>query len=150
MTVTISGVAPKTFAAGGCTFRVLDDGTPTSGRLGVVECALAPGWGGPPQHVHREHDETFYVLTGTVRFASGTEQLFATPGQLITAPIGDPHTFANPDPDAPASLLCTVTPERYINYFRELATLTPGSDGRLNPADVLELMSRYATEPARN
>ena len=150
MTVTISGPAPETFAAGGCTFRILDDGTPTSGRIGVVECALAPGWGGPPQHVHREHDEMFYVLTGTVRFASGTEQLFATPGQLITAPMGDPHTFANPDPDAPASLLCTVTPERYISYFRELATLTPGSDGRLNPADVLELMSRYATEPARN
>ena len=30
MTVTISGAAPKTFAAGGCTIRVLDDG---SGRV---------------------------------------------------------------------------------------------------------------------
>ncbi len=80
MTVTLSGPAPETFAAGGCTFRILDNDTPTSGRLGVVECALAPGWGGPPQHVHRAHDETFYVLTGTVRFSSGTQHLIATPG----------------------------------------------------------------------
>ena len=48
-----------------------------------------------------------------------------------------------------ASLLCTVTPERYIGYFRELSKLQPGTDGPLNPADVLALMARYATDPYR-
>jgi len=139
----------ETFTAAGCTFRVLDDGGATAGRVGVVECGLVPGWGGPPQHVHRDHDETFYIVTGTVRFISGTDTHIASAGSLVTAPIGSPHTFANADTDAPASLLCTVTPERYIGYFRELSTLQPGTDGRLDPTDVVALMARYGTEPYR-
>jgi quercetin dioxygenase-like cupin family protein len=149
MTISISLKQPETFDAGGATFRVLDDGSSTSGRIGVVQAQLAPGWAGPPQHVHREHDETFFVLTGVVRFTSGTDSLIAAPGQLVTAPIGDPHTFANADDQAPASLLCTLTPQRYIDYFRELSQLTPGTDGRLDPAEVLAVMARYATEPYR-
>ena len=149
MTIAITRDEPETFSAAGCVFRVLDDGTSTAGRLGVVALDLPPGWGGPPQHVHREHDETFYVLQGTVRFTSGTDTLLATPGQLVTAPIGDPHTFANADTDAPASLVCSVTPERYLDYFRELASLAASATGPLDPAQVLEVMSRYATEPYR-
>jgi quercetin dioxygenase-like cupin family protein len=150
MTVRMTGHDNgETFPAGPVTFRILEDGKAVDGRVGVVECRLPPGWGGPPQHVHRQHDETFYVLTGTVSFTSGSEVLIAQPGSLVTAPIGDPHTFANAETDAPASLLCTVTPERYIGYFRELADLRPGSDGNLDPAEILQIMSRYATEPFR-
>src|SRR4051794_40376728 len=195
MTISISLEQPETFDAGGATFRVLDDGGSTSGRIGVVECRLVPRWAGPPQHVHREHDETLgtaasvgesanlprpsvcgcspttlsrprhrtsnvetsttssrpatFVLTGAVRFTSGTDSLIASSGQLVTVPIGDPHSFANADDQAPASLLCTLTPQRYIDYFRELTRLTPGTDGRLDPAEILAVMARYATEPYR-
>jgi quercetin dioxygenase-like cupin family protein len=149
MTIRISGEQPETFAAGGATFRVLDDGGPTSGRIGVVECQLAPGFAGPPQHVHREHDESFYVLTGTVRFTSGPQSLIARAGQLVTAPIGDPHTFANADDHAPASFLCALNPERYIGYFRELSQLTPDTGGRLDPTEIVAVMARYATDPYR-
>ena len=90
---------------------------------------------------------SFFILAGTVKFTSGLDELLATPGALVTAPIGEPHTFANADDQAPATLLCTVTPERYIGYLRELASLHPGPDGRLDPADILALMSRYGTEP---
>jgi mannose-6-phosphate isomerase-like protein (cupin superfamily) len=71
MTVTMTqpGEA-EAFRAGPVTFRVLQDGGAVGGRSGVVECLLPAGWGGPPQHIHREHDETFYVLTGTVTFCS--------------------------------------------------------------------------------
>jgi quercetin dioxygenase-like cupin family protein len=138
----------ETFAAAGATFRVLDDGTPSSGRFGVVEVTMAPGWGGPPEHVHREHDETFFVLTGTVRFTSGADSHLAPAGALVTAPIGVRHAFGNPDIDQPASVLCTVVPELYIGYFRELAALRPGPDGRLDPAEVFAIMSAYATDPA--
>jgi mannose-6-phosphate isomerase-like protein (cupin superfamily) len=149
MTISISLEQPETFDAGGATFRVLDDGSSTSGRIGVVEGRLAPGWAGPPQHVHREHDETFFIVTGVVRFTSATDSLIAGPGRVVTAPIGAPHTFANADDQAPASLLCVLTPQRYIDYFRELCRLTPGTDGRLDPAEVLAVMARYATEPYR-
>ena len=127
--------------------RILEDGTGTDGRLGVVEVWLAPGTPGPPQHIHRQHDETFFVLTGTVRFTVGEEQLDATVGTLVTTPIGVPHTFSNPDPDHDATMLCTVTPDLYINYFRELAAAAREAHGRPEPEKILEIMGRYATEP---
>jgi len=148
--MTIALNRPKdgeTFTAAGCTFRILDDGGATAGRVGLVQCDLVPGWGGPPQHVHREHDESFYVLAGNVRFTSGGDTHMAAAHTLVTVPIGDAHTFGNADPHAPASLLCSIAPARYVDYFRELRALEPGSDGRLNPADVLALMARYATDP---
>jgi quercetin dioxygenase-like cupin family protein len=150
MSVRVSRAGEGTrWSVAGAEFRVLADGSAVEGRWGVVQCTIAAGWTGPPQHIHREHDESFFVLTGTVRFTSGREELLAPPGTLVTAPIGSPHSFANADTGAPASFLCTVTPERYLGYFREVATLRPGPDGQLDPAEVLALMSRYATEPYR-
>lgn len=148
--MTVKLTAPgegEEFPAGPVRFRILEDGTDVDKRFGVVECHLSPGWTGPPQHIHRQHDESFYVVTGTVRFTSGTNELLAPAGSLVTAPIGAPHTFGNADPEAPANLLCTVVPERYLGYFRELKGLRPGPDGMLVAAEVLELMARYATEP---
>jgi quercetin dioxygenase-like cupin family protein len=109
MTMTINAAgAGETWSAGGADFRILADGSAVDGRWGLVECTLAPGWRGPPQHIHREHDESFFILTGTVKFTSGRDQLLAPAGTLVTAPIGDPHAFGNADDQAPASLLCTV------------------------------------------
>jgi mannose-6-phosphate isomerase-like protein (cupin superfamily) len=148
MTITVSQPgAGDSWTAGGAGFRVLADGSAVDGRWGLVECTIPAGWRGPPQHLHREHDESFFVLTGAVTFTSGRDDVRATAGTLVTAPIGAPHTFANADAQAPASFLCTVTPERYIGYLRELAALRPGPDGRLDPADLLAVMSRYGTEP---
>ena len=150
MTITVNAAGTgETWSAGGADFRILADGSAVDGRWGLVEISLAPGWGGPPQHLHRQHDESFFILAGTVKFTSGRAELLAAPGTLVTAAIGDPHTFGNADERAPASLLCTVTPERYIGYLKELATLQPGPDGQLDPADILALMSRYGTEPYR-
>ena len=150
MTVKLTSPSEgEAFASGPVNFRIVEDGSTVHGRFGVAECLLAPGWPGPPQHIHREHDETFYVVSGSVRFISGTDELLATAGSLVTAPIGDPHTFGNANSDVPAVLLCTVTPERYLGYFRDLADLRPGPDGLLVPSEVLKVMARYATEPHR-
>lgn len=131
------------------TIRVLEDGSHTGRRLGLVECSLAPGSPGPPQHIHREHDETFFVLSGAVRFTSGSDYLDVPAGDLVTAPIGTPHTFSNPDPNQPAIILCTITPERYVNFFRELGALPRDSEGSY-PSAIADVMSRYATELYRS
>lgn len=103
---------------------------------------IPPGLTGPPQHVHRQHDETFYILSGTPVFTCGSDTIEASPGMLVTAPPGTAHTFANPGGET-VVMLCTVTPDLYIGYFRELAAQPPGP---LDPTAVGQIMSRYATE----
>ena len=129
-------------AVGPLKIRVLEDGSHTDHRLGIVEVTLPPNTGGPPQHVHRQHDETFFVVSGTPTFICGIECVQGRPGMLITAPIGTAHTFLN-TADTQAVLLCTITPDHYIGYFRELATLPPGP---ADPHTMGTIMSRYATD----
>jgi mannose-6-phosphate isomerase-like protein (cupin superfamily) len=128
--------------------RLLEDGSNTGHRVGFLEARLPPGTVGPPQHVHREHSETFYVVSGTMRFTSADRSVDVPAGGLVTAPVGAPHTFANPDPAEEARFVCAVAPDLYIGYFREVTALQ-STDGRLDQQAVLELMARYATEPYR-
>lgn len=103
-------------AVGALTIRILEDGTNTDHRLGIVEFTLPPATPVPPQHVHREHDETFFVVAGTTPFTCGSETIQATPG-IVGNGHPTAHTFAN-DANVESVLLCTVTPDRYIGYFR--------------------------------
>ena len=139
--------AGEVIRAGPMTLRILEDGTHTDHRLGLVEITIPPHIDGPPQHIHHKHDETFFVVSGTPTFTCGNDIITAQPGTLVTAPPATPHTFANPG-DQPVVMLCTVTPDLYVDYFRDLANLRPGPNG-LDPKQVAEVMARYATEVVR-
>lgn len=141
----VTGTDGEVLDLGNIRLRILEDGSRTHHRLGIVEARLSPGISGPPQHLHRQHEETFFVLSGTVEFTTGYDTYRVSSGDLVTAPIGTPHTFSNPDPNENATFLSTLTPDLYIGYFRELARLAPGPDG-LNPDDIAEVMAKYATE----
>jgi pimeloyl-ACP methyl ester carboxylesterase/mannose-6-phosphate isomerase-like protein (cupin superfamily) len=131
--------------SGPASVRIIEDGSTTSGRLGMAEIVLAPHAGGPPQHRHAQHDEGFYVVSGTVRFTSGERSFDAPARTLVMVPPGAPHTFANPG-DEPAVILNTFTPDLYVQYFRDVRDLISG--GQPPSAEQLtEVMARYATEP---
>jgi len=125
--------------------RILEDGSTTEHRLGIAESTLAPHTAGPPQHRHAQHDEGFYVVSGTVRFTIGDQDHDAAPGTLVMVPTGAPHTFANPG-DEPAVLLTAFTPDLYVQYFRDLRDLAAA--GPPASSDIDAVMARYATEPA--
>ena len=61
-------------------------------------------------------------------------------------PPGAPHTFANAG-DEPAVLLNTFTPDLYVQYFRDLHDMIAAGQPVTGPV-LLEVMARYATEPA--
>ena len=114
----------ETLSIPGNTFTIIEDGEATAGRIGVVECELEPGWLGPPQHTHKQHDETFYVLEGTVRFATGERSFVLRAGESTTIPLGMPHTFGNASDDdrrdcsAPSPRLATSSTSASCRHFR--------------------------------
>jgi len=126
--------------------RILEDGRTTKHRLGLGEITLAPHTVGPPQHRHAQHDEGFYVVSGTARFMVGETTYEAAAGTFVMIPPGAPHTFANAS-DQATVLLNTFTPDLYIQYFRDLQDMIAAGH-ELTPETTIEVMSRYATVPA--
>jgi len=126
--------------------RILETGATTDHRLGIGEITIDPRTVGPPHHRHADHDEGFYVVSGTARFTVGASTHDAPAGTLVMVPPGAPHTFANVS-DEPAVLLNTFTPHHYIRYFADLRDLIAAGD-RPTPESTAALMSRYATTPA--
>jgi mannose-6-phosphate isomerase-like protein (cupin superfamily) len=123
---------------------VQEDGTNTRGTLGVAEFEIPPHVPTPPPHIHRAHEEVFYVLEGELEFLVGTQTMRAGVGTFVMVPIGALHTFSNPT-EQTARFLNTFTPPRYIHYFEEMSQLVeqgvrPGSQA------FTDLMARYDTE----
>ncbi|MGF7237145.1 MAG: cupin domain-containing protein [Frankia sp.] len=144
--VSIVGPNEGAITLGAVTMRILEDGSTTSHRLGIGEITIPPHTDGPPQHRHAQHDEGFYVVSGTARFTVGETSHDVPAGTLVMIPPGAPHTFANPT-DAPTVLLNTFTPDLYVQYFRDLEDMI-GRGQPMTPDAVVEVMARYATVPA--
>jgi len=125
--------------------RVLEDGSRTDNRIGAVEVTVPARTAPTPPHVHRMHDETFLVTSGVVHFTVGDANQAARAGDYVVVPVGAPHSFANAT-DETAVFFNSFTPAYYVNYFRDLAKLSAA--GGLSRDRILQVMTRYATEPA--
>jgi mannose-6-phosphate isomerase-like protein (cupin superfamily) len=91
-----------------------------------------------------QHDETFLVTQGTVRFhAKNGKHIDAKAGDYVTVPTRSPHTFSNPF-DEEAKFFNTFTPAHYINYFKLLHTMS--QEGvPMNPEANKKAMAYFAT-----
>jgi quercetin dioxygenase-like cupin family protein len=83
----------------------------------------APHGDSPPLHVHRNEDEVFHVLEGSLRFRVDGRDRTAGVGMVLVAPKGVPHTYRVESAEG----------ARFL-------TITRGSD--------LENMLRAASRPA--
>jgi len=129
---------------GALTMTVKEDGSRTRGTLAVLEFQAEGAFPSPPAHVHREHEEGFYVLEGELQFTIGAEKIPAPAGTFVMVPIGVPHTFANAQ-DSRVRFLATMSPDLYVRYFDEIAPIL--ASGRPDPKAIGQIMARYATDP---
>ena len=73
---------------------------------------------GPPPHVHRERDETFYVVEGRYTFVRGTDEIEVGPGQVVFVPRGTRHYFRTLV--SPSRTLIIIAPAGLEDFFREM------------------------------
>ncbi|MDT0433402.1 MULTISPECIES: cupin domain-containing protein [Streptomyces] len=147
--VAVSIVGPddgELIVSGPSRIRILEDGSSTEHRLGMAEITIPPHTPGPPQHRHAQHDEGFYVLSGSVRFTVGEDDHDAPAGTWVMVPPGAPHTFANVG-DTTAVMLNTFTPDLYVQYFRDLRDMVAAGQP-LTPDSVAGVWTKYGTEPS--
>jgi mannose-6-phosphate isomerase-like protein (cupin superfamily) len=94
----------------------------TDGAYSLIEVIDQPQ-AGPPLHLHRREDESFYILEGTFAFQIGDSVLTATAGWFMTAPKGVPHSYKNIG-TTPAKMLALFVPAGIENFFEDLSQLT--------------------------
>jgi mannose-6-phosphate isomerase-like protein (cupin superfamily) len=98
----------------------------SNGVVSVIQNGVPANWPGPPLH-HHDFDEAFYVLEGELTFQVVDELMTAGPGELVFAPRGIAHTFANLS-DAPARYMLVCTPAGFERYFARMAAERAGVD----------------------
>jgi quercetin dioxygenase-like cupin family protein len=77
-----------------------------------------------PLHVHRGDDEAWYVLSGTLGFRLGEDEITAPTGSAVLARRGTPHTYWNAG-QTEAQYLLVMTP-RIAGLIEEIHH--PGAD----------------------
>ena len=92
-----------------------------------------------PLHLHRNDDEAWYVLEGTLRVRMGEREVEAHSGSGVLVPRGTPHTYWNPGPE-PLRYLLIMTSNIY-HLIQELHKLPDR-----NPATLQALFRKHDSE----
>jgi mannose-6-phosphate isomerase-like protein (cupin superfamily) len=116
-------------------------GGDTAGTFYLGEVVVAPGFPGPPPHVHDRLHDVFYVLEGTLTMRLGDETRAVGAGSFVCVPPGVVHTFSNPS-DAPVRLLNFNTPAGWEEYMRELGAVFAGGKAPA-PEEIGRIASQY-------
>ena len=131
--------------------RLIVTAADTDGRCFVAEYVAQPQAPGPALHLHRETEETFYVLEGEMQFVVGDERLTADAGTVVHVPRNLPHAFWNKGPQA-CRMHITMAPGGFERYFEELFALSneqavTGTDIRLLMAKLNERYDQVVLGP---
>lgn len=135
----------------GDVYKVILDKEDTGGAFGLIECVIEPE-NGPPPHLNRHEDLTWYILEGELTFAIGSERVVATPGTcvFISRQIQQHHTYKNTGSTTARALL-GVSPAGFEGYLREAGTEFEVNQPRpaSSPVELeraLELAGKYGID----
>ena len=115
----------------------------TGGSFSVHDNFIPAGSPGPRPHLHRDHEETFYVLEEELTVRVGERRITAPVGSFVVIPRGVVHQPSNPGTE-PVRVLLIFSPSGMEHFFEEAA------EGRIPlqavPADpdVLEKRDVFA------
>ena len=101
----------------------------------IAEWKDAGGPPGPPRwiaplHLHRNDDEAWYVLEGSLCVRVGDNVVEAKAGSAVLVPRGTPHTYWNPGAGLTRYLL-VMTPNIY-GLIQDIHAMTDRSPAALN------------------
>lgn len=92
----------------------------TGGSFSVHDNVIPAGSPGPLPHLHRDHEETFYVLEGVLTVRVGERRITAPAGSFVVIPRGAVHQPSNPGTE-PTRVLLIFSPAGMEHFFEEAA-----------------------------
>src|SRR5215471_8498664 len=109
----------------GLDMRVLLTTEATGGAISVLMAWHKPGEG-PPDHVHSNQEEIFFVVEGTYELTVGGDTSTAGAGTIIFIPRNVVHSFKNVG-DTTACMLDWSLPGGQDQYFKTISALAAGN-----------------------
>ena len=137
-TFVVPPTGGQTLQAYGDTTMVKLSGQQTNGSMVVIQTTTPPQ-SGPPPHRHKNEDEMFLVLEGSIRYlANGewTEPLEI--GSIVYTQRGAVHTFQNVG-DTPSRQLIIATPNGFEFFFAKSAEVFAAA--KAGPPDIARLLA---------
>lgn len=110
------------------TFKVTGDDT--NGAFTVAELTASAEMG-PPPHIHRNADESFFITEGTFDFSLAGKTFSAGAGAFVYLPKGVVHTHSAGG-GTPAKALVIQTPSGVERFIAEAGK--PATDPQVRPA----------------
>ena len=92
----------------------------TAGAYSIYDNTIPPEAPGPRPHLHRHHEEAFYVLEGELTVRVGPRTIMAPAGSFVVVPRGVVHQPSNPRPE-PTRVLLMFSPAGMDHFFEEAA-----------------------------
>jgi len=127
------------------TFKIT--GAETGGAFTVTEVDAGPELG-PPPHIHRDADESFYILEGTFDFMLAGRTFSAGPGAFVHLPKGVVHTH-RAGGGAAAKAIVMQAPAGVERFIEEAGTATTAASPR-PPAPSLPELERIVAIALRH
>jgi quercetin dioxygenase-like cupin family protein len=115
----------------------------TDGSFSVHDNIIPAGSPGPLPHLHRNHEETFYVLEGELTVRVGERRISAPVGSFVVIPRGIVHQPSNPGTD-PTRVLLIFSPSGMEHFFEEAAEQRIPLQAVPEDSDVLAKRDAFA------
>ena len=92
----------------------------TGGAYSIHDNTIPPGSPGPRPHLHRHHEEAFYVIEGELTVRVGPRTITAPVGSFVLIPRGTVHQPSNLGTQ-PTRVLLIFSPSGMDRFFEEAA-----------------------------
>ncbi len=95
-------------------------GADTDGAYSLLEIELTRD--GPPQHIHKNEDEAFYILEGEIKMLMGERTFRMKAGEFAMVRRGTVHTWCRAE-ENPAKILALFNPPGFEQFFDDAVDL---------------------------
>lgn len=102
-------------------------GRSTEGAISLVDSTAT---GGAPLHTHRDEDECFFIIDGTITVRCGDNRWEANAGSFVFLPREIPHAWDVVGRQA--RLLIITTPGGFEQFLREFHAAQPHEQERIS------------------
>ncbi len=130
---------------GGALYRFLAVKDETDGKYGLWEAIVPPG-GGTPPHLHRNEEEGFYIVSGTVTVYGEGLEVETSAGSFVHLPANSTHWFRNNSAQN-AKMIVVVAPGGMEAMFKETGRLATDPTAPIPPIDEEEIQKLLSIAP---